>query len=520
VLGVCTIALAWSGLGGAAAGATAPPRELWLYHATNLADDAEVRRLETIWRRAAAAGYSHVLLADPKFARLGDMDASYFERAERVKRLAGQLGLVVVPGVFPVGRSSSMLAHDPDLAEGFPVRDAPFVVRGGIARAVTDPPLALGTPTWKDGSVRLEGGVASVHDPRERARFAFRLRTPRFRCYHVSVWIRTTDFTGTPLIQVLAGRKPIQLVKSLGARSTQPWTLHHLLFNSLDHDAIELFFGSWGAAKGRLEWRGWRIEEAGPVNLLRRPGAPFVVAGRVEGRDFEPVTDPSLGMTPWPGQFDVWHSPPPIRTSLPDGTRLRVSWYHAAVVYGGQVTCCISEPRVDSLLADEARRVRALWGPRAAMMMHDEIRTLNWDASCERRGRTPGALLADHARRCVRWLEGSTVYVWSDMFDPYHNAIRNFDLVRGDLAGSWEGLPRDVVIVNWNGSHRDASLRFFARRGHRQIIAGYFDGAPDDVRDWLRSARGVPGVIGVMYTTWRGRYDDLEAFARAVRSEP
>ena len=106
------------------------------------------------------------------------------------------------------------------------------------------------------------------------------------------------------------------------------------------------------------------------------------------------------------------------------------------------------------------------------------------------------------------------------MFDPYHNAIRNFDLVRGDLAGSWEDSPRDVVIVNWNGSHRDASLRFFARRGHRQIIAGYFDGAPDDVRDWLRSARGVPGVIGVMVHDLARPLRRPRAFARAVRSEP
>ena len=179
-----------------------------------------------------------------------------------------------------------MLAHDPDLAEEFPVQDAPFVVRGGIARAVTDPPLALGTPTWKDGSVRLEGGVASVHDPRERARFAFRLRTPRFRCYHVSVWIRTTDFTGTPLIQVLAGRKPIQLVKSLGARSAAVDAAPPPLQQSRPRRDRAFFFRVWGAAKGRLEWRGWRIEEAGPVSLLRRPGAPFVVAGRVEGRDF------------------------------------------------------------------------------------------------------------------------------------------------------------------------------------------------------------------------------------------
>ena len=32
--------------------------------------------------------------------------------------------------------------------------------------------------------------------------------------------------------------------------------------------------------------------------------------------------------------------------------------------------------------------------------------------------------------------------------------------------------------------------------------------------DHLAAAKNVPGVIGVMYTTWKKNYADLEAFAR------
>jgi hypothetical protein len=152
-------------------------------------------------------------------------------------------------------------------------------------------------------------------------------------------------------------------------------------------------------------------------------------------------------------------------------------------------------------------------------MQYDEIRSMNWDDSCRRRKLTPGQILADHVRRAARLLQGSTLYVWNDMFDPYHNAVRHYYLVNGDLSGSWEGLGRDIVIVNWNAPRMKESLRFFARRGHRQIIAGYFDGKPEEIRDWLSAAAGVPSVIGVMYTTWRPRYDDLEAFARACGIE-
>src|ERR1051326_6353865 len=29
--------------------------------------------------------------------------------------------------------------------------------------------------------------------------------------------------------------------------------------------------------------------------------------------------------------------------------------------------------------------------------------------------------------------------VWSGMFDPFHNAVKDYYLVRDDLTGSWEG---------------------------------------------------------------------------------
>jgi hypothetical protein len=35
----------------------------------------------------------------------------------------------------------------------------------------------------------------------------------------------------------------------------------------------------------------------------------------------------------------------------------------------------------------------------------------------------------------------------------------------------------------------------------------------------MESAKKVDGTVGVMYTTWRQRYDDLEAFARESKSK-
>jgi hypothetical protein len=91
--------------------------------------------------------------------------------------------------------------------------------------------------------------------------------------------------------------------------------------------------------------------------------------------------------------------------------------------------------------------------------------------------------------------------------------VKDFYLVNGDLAGSWEGLPQDMIIVNWNSGKPAQSLPFFAERGHVQVLAGYYDGQPDRIREWLAAGRDLNGIRGVMYTTWRGDFSQLEAFA-------
>jgi len=494
--------------------------ELWLYCQMNLLPDANMQKLEALWRRAAAAGYTKVLLADAKFARLGDLrdqEQKYFQHIGQLKKLAQELKLEIVPAGMNIGYSNNMLWHDPNLAEGLPVRRALFEVKGGIARLIPEPAVALKPrPDWYDAALKLTGTTATETGHSENARLVWKLKLSPFRCYHVSVDIRTDNFTGEPEIKPLVGGEQLSFTKLHVAR-TQDWKTHHIVFGSLSNSEVSLYMGVWGAAQGSLSWRNWKIEEAGPVNILRRPGAPCVVQGYTEGKDYDPIIDPRLGQVPWPGEYEVWHDAPPIRTRLPDGTRLRISWYFPAIVYDEQVGCCLSEPKVYELLQDEVKRLRAAWSPRGIMMSHDELRVLNWDKSCSDRNLKPGAILADNIRRCTALLQGVEAYVWNDMFDPYHNAHDNYFLVHGDMTGSWEGLDPRVTIVNWNFGKRDKSLRFFAGRGHKQVIAGYYDGDVAQIRQWLDSTRGVPGITGVMYTTWEQKYADLETFARLVR---
>ncbi len=106
------------------------------------------------------------------------------------------------------------------------------------------------------------------------------------------------------------------------------------------------------------------------------------------------------------------------------------------------------------------------------------------------------------------------------MFDPHHNAVDNYYLVNGDLSGAWEGLSRDVLVMNWNFGVREESLKFFADRGHQQILAGYYDTDAGQIGRWLETVRRlkIPGVRGAMYTTWRQNYAELREFADVVRA--
>src|SRR5438034_1152986 len=108
--------------------------ELWLYCAQNLWVDKNIDNIEQLFARAHKAGYTHVLLTDSKFSKLGDMDARYFKNVERVKKLAADNQLEIVPAVFPIGYSNDILWQDPNLVEALPVRDVEMEVHNGAAQ--------------------------------------------------------------------------------------------------------------------------------------------------------------------------------------------------------------------------------------------------------------------------------------------------------------------------------------------------------------------------------------------------
>ena len=533
----------------------------WVYVQTNLQVTENADRLAEILQRAKRAGYNGILLADYKLNVLDRVTDNYFTNARRIRKLCDELGMELIPAIGSFGYSAGILAHDPNLAEGLPVRDMPMIVRDGRVQLAARPENMIrgsfdefqdhrfagwsfqdepGSCTFVDQQTKHSGAASlrvenppGVHGNR---RVNKKLTVRPFAQYHASVWIKSEGFESANDVRMFAIGEDGRVLSHTGlqVKRDQDWTQHHVVFNSLESKEVLFYLGVWDGHGGKLWLDDAQLVEEPFVNLVRRDACPLVVSnaeGTVryeEGRDFAPLHDQQLGNTPYAGEYTIWHQPPQLSllpgSRIRDGQKLKVSYYHTVLVHDGQVCCSLSDPKVFEILADQVRRIDELFAPQTWMLSRDEIRVANWSADDERSGKSAGQLLASNVKRSIEIIRkhrpDAKVCVWSDMFDPHHNARDKYYLVRGDLSGSWEGLPPDVTIMNWNHGQAEKSLPFFGARGHNQVLAGYYDQSPGAIRGWLSQATAKDHVDGVMYTTWHSNFKDLEAFARAAWGAP
>ncbi len=540
------------------------PAQRWLYLQTNLQVADNVTKADALLRRAAKVGYNGVVLADYKLNILDRVPEHYFRHATPVKALCEELKLELIPTVAPMGYSDGLLAHNPNLAEGIPVKDAAFTVSkdgqvelematsllagGGFEEAKKDASVGWhlqdgpGEFSFIDAEIK-HGGNQSLRWQRRSGEDYLNARVSRLvKCaphqqLHASVWIKTKDFATAGDVKMFAiGADGRVLSHShLGVKRDQDWTEHHAIINTLGNTEVRFYCGTWGLAGGVMWMDDVRLAETAFVNLVRRSGCPLKVVSSAdgtvfeEGRDFEPLSDPKLGRIPWDGNYDVYHEPPTLKLTkasrIKPGSSLKVSYFHTATIYDNQVCCCLADPEVFRILEDQVRHVDKLFAPQTFFLSHDEIRVANSCNACRRDGQTAGQLLAENMRQCVATIRKvspqAKLCVWSDMFDPHHNAVGgHFYLVNGELLGSWEGLPKDMLIVNWNSGKPSRSLPFFSERGHANVLAGFYDHDPAAIKRWQAAGRETKSsVTGAMYTTWRNDFSKLEEFARHAWGE-
>ncbi len=523
----------------------------WVYVSRGLHNDQDVDDIRAIVKTAGEHGLNGMVLSGG-LDRLDRQPAGYFQRLEAVKQACAQRRIEIIPIIFSAGYGGSVLAYDRNLAEGLLVQDARFVVEGNEARLKTEFPVEIpnggfedhagdrargcrfhdqpGKVSFIDTRVVKEGKASLRFEnfgqyPHGHGRVMFEVPVRPHRCYRVTAWLKTEGLEpgGRVQIQVLADGRSLAPV-NIRAGSTSDWRQVAIGLNSMDYDKVRIYAGVWGGKQGRFWVDDLRIEEVALVNVLRRPGTPLSVrdesSGTIfeEGRDFAPVVDPKLTF-----RFD--HPGPAIRllptSRMREGQTLRVTFYHGMAIHDGQVTICMSEPKVYDLWQKQAELIQKHLAPKRWLLSMDEIRAGGSCQACKARKMSMAQILGDCLTRQFEMIRRvnpkAEVFVWSDMLDPNHNAHGNYYLVEGDYTGSWKHVPKDLRIVCWYYDQRNESLAHFSGLGFKTLAGAYYDGDTlENPKGWLEALDHTPGALGIMYTTWQNKYALLGPFGDLV----
>ena len=147
-----------------------------------------------------------------------------------------------------------------------------------------------------------------------------------FRCYHVSVLVKTEGFDAASdvRIAVLApGGVSLNYYEPRVAR-TQNWRRVDITFDSLEFTKLSLYLGVWRGSGGKIWWDDLRIEPSGLVNVVRRGQ---LLAENVK-RCFQLIReqDPGKPIFAWSDMFDPFPQRQRDGPLLPGQGRRTLVW--------------------------------------------------------------------------------------------------------------------------------------------------------------------------------------------------
>ena len=284
-------------------------RDRWFYVSYHLDDEVGTDGVVKLLERAGKVNLNGMLWEAP-WDRADEWSADEIARFERVKEAANAAKVEIIPILWSIGYGTTA-ARNLNLAEGLPIRNLPFVVREGRANFVSssdeffrcdmekwrgnklDNPSGFqdraGTSSFCDREV-FHGGAASLRfEKTERRRHGqgrvmWELSLAPERLYRASIWIKTDDFVGRPLIQAYSKSDALIAARGLNAKANADgktafdWRKAEMLFRAPKDGKIRIYAGVWGGKSGKIWLDDLAVEPAGLVHPLQRPGAPITVA--------------------------------------------------------------------------------------------------------------------------------------------------------------------------------------------------------------------------------------------------
>jgi len=523
-------------------------------------------------RRADEAGYNGIVfMTRAKWFR-GEHAALWQQRLGELGKLVKSLGMQwLVTCVFAKGGGTA------EMAESFPVRDAPLVVKDGVLVPVPTAEIRNGSFEEFEGDIPTgfslpEAGKHAFIDQtgqaydgetcirvenfeEVRGRLAMpvqRVAVKPFHQYRVSFRLKISDdFKSNVIVMALVpgeGGKDRDICYQQPIVGRKPprnkWFSKAATFNSWDNEKVSLLVGpiNWGkGTKGTFWLDDIRITDVPFLNVNRRPELPNKITDLVgraykEGRDYARIMDPKCGWA-WgpksPNHYGVRQGHPEIAVlpggALREGQKVLYTGYHIGLYgrYYGK-TPSLTYDGVFKMYADEVRTLRRAADPDGYLIWFDEMRVGGWEPKSlefETCGQMINAALQRTYQIVMREGGGKPIHSWHDMFTPTHNARANYYLMRNTCEGAGKNLPKGLNIWIWGGGSKGAEhMKFFAKQGLRQIFCTYYDTPRIDkqYQGWMKAmdALGADAdrlVDGVVYSTWSGKggdgFEDIEEFA-------
>lgn len=479
-------------------------------------------------------------------------------RFQKLRALCEANGIEIIPMLWSVGYGT-MGWMGAEYLENEPIKGLVYTARGGKAVFESDAievknggfdeadPMKNQVAGWhmdKPGLVGyvdtnvVHGGRCSIRfepakgeAPHRHARISQQVKVRPGRRYRFSCHVKVDDLLpdhGVLMIQAYTKEPNGRFVSAGGKRvdaitSQDGWWRVSCEFQSGASDCVNLWAGAWGAQSGRFWLDDASIEEIGYRRFAVGEEFPMVVKderdGTVyrEGADYRRVA--KLQVNGFAALELVKGG------AIKEGTRLVIDTFvpssHGPVA--GQVSTCMSNPKLYDLFEKSAAGVMEACAPRKWFLSVDEVRNGNRCPRCQARHTDMAHIFGE----CVTKMHGiirrhrpdAVIYAWSDMFDPNHNCHDNYFGCIGTFAGVADLIPKDIVMSCWYRKKREASVKFFTEKGFRIQAGAYYDSDDPQVdAGWMETLNATPGATGWLYATWRKKYAVMEDYAKFMNA--